>query len=241
MKYLLLLIVLIYPVISIGQTAAESLLAASIEYHDPEDQWEDLRAIMGFSDTRPGKSDRSASFFINNPDGVHCIVRDQDDVQVTRHIVDGEISYDINGSAAVSDEDIETHNLTSERSIMLRNYYLYLWGMPMKLKDSGTIIDPNIYAKDFNNKKTNAIRVTYEAEVGSDIWYFYFQPDTNELVGYQFYHDEEKGDGEYIILEGSMKLNSLKIPKNRTWYTNKDSTLLGTDRLVHFINAHNHH
>jgi hypothetical protein len=241
MKYLPLLISILYPLITYGQTAADSLLAASIKYHDPNDEWTELRAIMGFSDTRPGKPDRSASFFINNPDGIYCIVRDEDDVQVTRHVVNGKVSYELNGTETISEEDIKTYNLTSERSLMLRNYYLYLWGMPMKLKDPGTIIDHEIYLKNFNNEKTNAIRVTYEAEVGSDIWYFYFNPDSNELVGYQFYHDEKMGDGEYIILEDSMKLNGLSIPKNRSWYTNKDSTLLGTDRLVHFTNAHNHH
>ena len=102
----------------------------------------------------------------------------------------------------------------------------------MKLTDPGTRIDPTIYDKEFNGKPARAAKVTYDAEVGSDIWYFYFKPETNEMIGYQFFHDEDKGDGEYILLSEIMELNGMKIPKNRAWYTNPDSTLLGTDHLL---------
>ena len=52
------------------------------------------------------------------------------------------------------------------------------------------------------------------------------------MIGYQFFHNEEKGDGEYIILSGIEEVNGMKIPMNRAWYTNPDSTLLGIDRLI---------
>ena len=77
-----------------------------------------------------------------------------------------------------------------------------------------------------------ALKVTYDAAVGEDIWYFYFNPETYAMVGYRFYHDEAANDGEYIVLEGMEIQNGLRIPKNRTWYTNADHTLLGTDYLV---------
>ena len=48
---------------------------------------------------------------------------------------------------------------------------------------------------------------------------------------YQFYHDETKNDGEYILLTEEEIINGIKMPKNRAWYTNKDNMLLGTDIL----------
>ncbi len=102
----------------------------------------------------------------------------------------------------------------------------------MKLNDPGTRIEEKIHKKEFNGKPTKAVRVTYDAAVGSDIWYFYFDPETSEMVGYQFFHNEAKGDGEYILLSEIMEINDMKIPKNRAWYTNPDSTLLGTDHLI---------
>ena len=138
-------------------------------------------------------------------------------------------------------EEIEKYRLTKGRGLSMRNYYLYLWGLPMKLKDKGTVIDPNVYNQSFNGQTVKAVKVTYDEEVGSDTWYFYFSPSTNELTGYRFYHDEAKNDGEYITLSGLQEVNGMKIPKSRSWYTNNDSTLLGTDHLVHAYQQHSHH
>ena len=49
---------------------------------------------------------------------------------------------------------------------------------------------------------------------------------------YQFYHDESKNDGEYILLSEEMLVKDIKMPKVRAWYYNKDNTYLGTDDLV---------
>ena len=48
---------------------------------------------------------------------------------------------------------------------------------------------------------------------------------------YQFFHEETKNDGEYILLSEIKIIEGIKIPKNRAWYTNKEHTLLGTDIL----------
>ena len=160
--------------------------------------------------------------------------------KVTRHIVGDSCTYDINGSTAISASEIDKFKLNDERSLTLRNYYLYLWGLPMKLLDSGTNIDPVIQTKVFNGQDSKAVRVTYDAAVGSDVWYFYFHPVSNQMVGYQFYHDEAQDDGEYITLSGIEEISGLKLPKSRTWYSNSDSTMLGTDRLIHAFTMHRH-
>ena len=48
---------------------------------------------------------------------------------------------------------------------------------------------------------------------------------------YQFFHDESKNDGEYILLTDEEIINNIKMPKIRAWYTNKDNEYLGTDIL----------
>ena len=227
-----ILLAVIIPALAIAQETGEELVAASIKFHDPENNWSKTKAIFNFSDTRPDKEARPATLYLNNTNGTLCIMRLQDGAEVTRHTENDICSYDVNGNFQPSAEEIEKYSLNEKRSLMLRNYYLYLWGLPMKLTDPGTRIDAKIYHKEFNGKPTRAAKVTYDAEVGSDIWYFYFAPETNEMIGYQFFHDEDKGDGEYILLSDVMELNGMKIPKNRAWYTNPDSTLLGTDHLL---------
>ena len=227
-----ILFILLIPVLAFGQQTGEDLVAASIKFHDPENNWSKTKAIFNFSDTRPGKEARPATLYLNNTNGTLCIMRLQDGAEVTRHTENDICSYDVNGNFQPSAEEIEKYSLDEKRSLMLRNYYLYLWGLPMKLTDPGTRIDPTIYYKEFNGKPARAAKVTYDAEVGSDIWYFYFNSETNEMIGYQFFHDEDKGDGEYILLSDILELNGMKIPKSRAWYTNPDSTLLGTDHLL---------
>ena len=86
----------------------------------------------------------------------------------------------------------------------------------MKLLDPGTIIDNNVTEKKFAGNPAKVVKVTYDDEVGSDTCYFYFNPSSFALMGYQFFHDEDKGDGEYIVLAGLEEVNNIKIPKSRT-------------------------
>jgi hypothetical protein len=75
------------------------------------------------------------------------------------------------------------------------------------------------------------LKVSYDPETGSDTWYFYFNPETYALAAYQFYHDPAKNDGEYILLEGEAEVGGMRLPKRRSWYTNKERRFLGTDIL----------
>jgi hypothetical protein len=165
-----ILLAVIIPALAIAQETGEELVAASIKFHDPENNWSKTKAIFNFSDTRPYKEARPATLYLNNTNGTLCIMGLQDGAEVTRHTENDICSYDVNGNFQPSAEEIKKYSLNEKRSLMLRNYYLYLWGLPMKLTDPGTRIDTKIYHKEFNGKPTRAAKVTYDAEVGSDIW-----------------------------------------------------------------------
>ena len=113
----------------------------------------------------------------------------------------------------------------------MKNYYTYLYGLPMKLKDPGTQLDPKAFKKIFQGKEYWVLKVSYAPAVGKDVWYFYLDPMTYQLRHYQFYHDEQKGDGEYILLSGEIEIGGIKMPKDRAWYMNLDQKYLGTDFL----------
>jgi hypothetical protein len=239
-RIIISLLLLLLPLTLAAQSTGAELIDASIKYHDPENSWPTAALILGFNDTRPGKANRQAGFSFNNSTGVACVTREMDGHKITWHVVNDDCRFEIDGRFEPTEEEIKQYNLTKERALMMRNYYLYLWGLPMKLKDPGTLIDPEIQEKSFNGQLTKAVKITYEEDIGSDIWYFYFAPDSNELIGYQFYHDEEKGDGEYITLSGMEEVDGMRIPKSRSWYINADSTLLGTDHLIFSHSNHRH-
>jgi hypothetical protein len=67
--------------------------------------------------------------------------------------------------------------------------------------------------------------------VGTDNWYCYFDPSSYAIEAYQFFHDESKNDGEYIVLSGEEIINNVKMPKVRAWHYNKNDKYLGTDIL----------
>jgi hypothetical protein len=114
---------------------------------------------------------------------------------------------------------------------MYKNYYTYLYGLTMKLKDEGTIIDQKVVKKIFKGKEYLVLKATYSQEVGKDTWYFYFDPKTYAMQAYQFFK-VAKDSGEYILLSGLETINEIKMPKDRAWYYNKDNGYLGTDILI---------
>lgn len=143
----------------------------------------------------------------------------------------GDCLLTLNGNADISDADKAAHNISCERTKMMKDYYTYLYGLPMKLKDPGTIIESRVETKTFKNKEYLRLKVTYTEEVGTDTWYFYFDPTTYAMEIYQFFHNESKNDGEYILLTGQEIISGIKMPKTRAWYYNKNDQYLGTDVL----------
>ena len=74
------------------------------------------------------------------------------------------------------------------------------------------------------------LRVTYAPEVGQDVWYFYFDPESFALVGCRFFHDEAANDGEYIVFDGEVEgPHGLRLPRLRRWHMNRDGEYIAVD------------
>ena len=212
--------------------SAEELLNRSIAFHDPSGQWDMTDIEMVLSMESPSRPSRASKVNISNQRGTFKLS------YVNRgHLISYEV--DANDSAAVyadfelatNRKDIDSLDLSTQRAKRWRDYYTYLYGMPMKLKDEGTQLNEDSWSDTFNGEEVLAMRVTYAAEVGQDVWYFYFNPDTYALVGYRFYHDESLNDGEYVVLDGIEIQGGLRIPQHRYWYMNEDARFLGADMM----------
>ncbi|MEO0338234.1 MAG: DUF6503 family protein [Bacteroidota bacterium] len=231
MRYLIIFCLLLSPFFVSAQLSASELIDLSIQYHDPSGNWGKKKLNWTFHEERPDGSMRVSEMEWTPKNDRFVLLQQLGENQLHREVNAEDCISKLNGNTSISEEDAKKYRLNCERNAMYRNYYTYLWGMPMKLKDPGTIIDPTVKAKDFFGQDLLEIQVTYDPEVGGDIWYFYFDPTTYALSGYRFYHDESANDGEYILFEGEVEKKGMKIPANRTWYTHKDQRLLGTDRL----------
>ena len=234
--YVLLSVLFFSPIIIFAQDlTGKALLDKAIQYHDPNDKWNSFNSILYVTMETPNNTNRDSEIHINLPDEYFYVKAIKDTIITEYTINKGECSIVLNGNSNPSEALLKKYNLSCERASMYKNYYTYLYGLPMKLKDPGTIVDQKVVRKNFKGKEYLVLKVTYDENVGSDVWYFYFNPKTYAMEIYQFFKGDPAGigkdTGEYILLTEEIKNNGIIFPKNRAWYYNKDNKYLGTDIL----------
>lgn len=211
--------------------SAKEVLEKAISFHDPDGNWANLKTSFKVVMETPERPKRTSVISVDFPKQEFVLDVTQDGDHYSYILKNGSCEIIFNESKEFTKKEAEKYRLTCERGTMMKDYYTYLYGLPMKLNDPGTHLDPVVQQKTFKNKQYVVLKATYDAEVGKDTWYFYFDPSTYAMEVYQFFHDETKNDGEYILLEGLAEVNGIKMPKTRAWYMNKDDKYLGTDTL----------
>ena len=209
MKHLLKALIIL-PSVVFSQSP-EDILGKAIQYHDPNEKWNTLETTLHFTETRPDGSERKALIYLNNLNGSMKINRNDEEA----YEVKGDESFVIKGE------------YDEARGLRLRNYYLYLWGLPIKILDEGTPKIEEVEDESIDGEATKVLRVAYE----KDTWYFNFDKQTGRMLQYRFYKDEAAGKGELITLEDEIMVNGIKIPQKRSWYTLPEMKYLGTDIL----------
>lgn len=217
------------------QLTGNELLDKAITYHDPNGNWSEFSGNLNVIMQTPNGSDRDSNITINLPAEYFQVIAKRDTLTTTYTLDKGVCGIQLNGNTDLSEETLKKHNLSSDRAKLYNDYYTFLYGLPMKLKDSGTNISETTNTKMFKGKEYLVLKVTYDATVGSDVWYFYFNPKTYAMEVYQFFKGDPNGKGkdtgEYILLSEEAVINDIKLPKIRAWYYNKDDKYLGTDFL----------
>ena len=233
MKKSILLLLITFPSYLIAQsfTAAE-LLDKTIRYHDPKSNWDTFDSTLKFGQDTPDKTNSFRWAHINNATGSFTFWQEKEEGQIKYFIQGDSCRQTVAGKTDFSEEIAKKYKLTCKRSQLWRDYYTYLYGLPMKLKDPGTLLSETVLDTSFMDTPCWAISVTYDEAVGKDKWYFYLDKSTFALIGYRFFHDENKNDGEYIVLKDEVVIQGVRIPKVRSWYYNLDGKFLGVDDLI---------
>ncbi len=218
------------------ELTSEQVLNNAIAYHDPNNMWNSFNSTFHVTMETPDAPNRESDIMIDNTVGGFYLKAVRDTTMVEYKVRGGNCNIAFNGSTTFTEEEAKANNLNCDRANMYKNYYSYLYGLPMKLKDPGTHISKTVEHKIFKDKEYLVLKVTYDENVGSDIWYIYFNPETYAMEVYQFFKTDENGNqnnesGEYILLSEEMVVNDIKMPKVRAWYYNKDDKYLGTDIL----------
>ena len=232
-KYLFLLFLITITATGISQElSGPELLDKAINYHDPQDQWKNFQGSFKVVMESPNRPLRTSEITMDLERSYFRLDVESDGIKTSYQLERDECSLFFNGSKDFTSKEAEANRLNCERATLMKDYYTYLYGLPMKLKDPGTQLDPIVRRKKFKGKEYLVLKVTYDKDVGEDTWYFYFDPDTYAMEVYQFFHDEAQNDGEYILLSGEETIEGIKMPKIRAWYYNKDDKFLATDTLI---------
>lgn len=213
--------------------SGEAVVERSINYHDPTGAWATGRHSLTLYEDRPTASTyRITRLTFDHPAGSFTLDQQRDRDHIYRFSSADSCVVRINGADKPFVEAMDINLLRCQDNERIRNYYTYLWGLPMKLQDDGTRIHPRVYLRDFYGQQLLEVGVSYSPETGSDVWYFYFDPTTYALRGYRFYHDEARNDGEYVLLRDEVELGPLRLPARREWYSNAEREYLGVDEVL---------
>jgi len=215
--------------------AVNELLEKTLNYHDPNGNWKSFSDEITVVMTTPNSPKRTSIISIDLPQEYFSVTATKDTVTTTYTLDKGKCQMKYHGKVLDSAEAKEK-KMTCDRATLYKNYYSYLYGLPMKLTDSGTNLSNKVEKRLFKGKDYLVLRVTYDETVGSDVWYFYFNPKTYAMEIYQFFKTDDTGKekpdtGEYILLSEEALVNGIRMPKIRAWYYNKDDKYLGTDTL----------
>jgi hypothetical protein len=212
--------------------SAEQLLAETIRFHDPGSAWGRAAFSIALEESRPDGLSRQTRLTFDPPHDVFRLQTERDGHQIDLIVRGDVVEATLDGSTEFSEEDAHKYRLSPDRARWIRNYYLYLYGLPMKFRDNGAHLDPNIVREPFEGRDAWKLRITYDPETGEDIWYVWIDPNDYRMLGYGFHHDEAKQDGEIVTLEGLVETAGLRLPRARRWNVTADGRHLGTDTIV---------
>lgn len=229
MRITFLLFLLCLGTINAQEITGNALLEKAIAYHDPGNEWKNFNDSLRIKLVMADGSERQSYIGINLPEEKFYLKISRDTVDTVYELNKEKCRTSVTDSTNASRTPCETARL-------YKNYYTYLYGLPMKLKDPGTIVNNKVEKKIFKGKEYLVLKATYDEDVGSDVWFFYFDPKTYAMEIYQFFKGDPKGDGkdtgEYILLSELKVISGIKMPGVRAWYYNKDDKFLGTDILI---------
>lgn len=231
-KLLLFSCVFIFSYCNSSKNPGQQLLEKTVAYHDPQNKWSKLKAHLYLSSIDTAGKENLFELEMDNSDGYFCYITHEDGKEIVKGMADGKEFYLINGKQEINDADRKKYELTSEGVKWVHSFYGYLYGLPMKLRDKGTIVSDTVSTGAFNGKMYQTLKVTYEPGMGKEVWSFFLDRETAAMEGYKFMFAPGSDEGEYILLNETLTVEDIKIPKVRKWHLVKGDKYLGTDNLL---------
>ena len=212
-----------------NRTEAQLLLDKCLNYHDPENKWNTFaadiqvktviyRAQKDSKDTL--RDERNSSISLDNGNRYFTMERTTDGFALNRKVIADSICESTWDKPKLSAEDSIMKNLTCAEAADYRNYYRYMIGIPLVLRDKGAIVKDTIFTEKVYGKDYQVITVNYQPIAKEPTWYFYIDPSTYQMVRAKFVKPTEPGkqaSGEIIDLLKPVDFKGMKVFSQLYW------------------------
>jgi hypothetical protein len=213
----------------VNDLKGSDLLEKSIQFHDPKGNWDKLHQKFYFHAKEPQDTAIYEQMFLDNRFSFFGHSSKADGKLIEKGIIDTFYFSRIDGDTAMTPELRKKYRLSKRAITAARNSYVFLYGLPMKLKDKGVKVYDEVKMDTINKKTYYVVKADFEKGVGNDTWYLYLNPTNYAMEAYRFYHNRKPNDGEYIICQDMITVQEVKIPRIRTWYSNATGEYIATD------------
>ncbi len=122
----------------------QQLLQRSIAYHDPQHNWAKLKTHLYLSSADTAGKENFFELEIDNAIDYFCHITNKDGKQIVKGLSKGKAFFLVDGKKEFSDEERKKYRLTEEGAKGTRNFYGYLYGLPMKLSDTGASVSDTV-------------------------------------------------------------------------------------------------
>ncbi|WP_422080941.1 DUF6503 family protein [Ulvibacterium sp.] len=207
----------------------ELLVKKSVQYHDPNDEWQTFKGqFIIKSEKEP------VELTLDNALGIAhwSEVLKNGDTLTGGFVHKDTCIVRRNGKDIPPKGELENFFLDCKSIIERTNYWIYMYGLPMKLDDNQVNFVGNPQLTTFQEEKLWVLKVNYNLTQSEEYWKFYFDPRTFALRIAQFFHPALHPDSEYIIYHEIEKINGIVIPTKHSWYLFNKKEFIGSEKLI---------
>tara|TARA_B110000977_G_scaffold28225_1_gene36061 strand:+ start:3066 stop:3548 length:483 start_codon:yes stop_codon:yes gene_type:complete len=152
-KKILLTPIIFFHIVCFSQNlTGEELINKSIEYHDPNDNWAGFAGDLNITMETPSRAPRVSSISLNLQKQYFKNEYGKDGNTITQEVNKEACLVLLNKKKEFTAAEEKTYRLSCDQAKRTRDYYTYLYGLPMKLKDPGTLINPKVEKRSFKGK-----------------------------------------------------------------------------------------
>ena len=211
--------------------SGQEVIDKSIEFHDPNKLWSKTILNLHIQEPRVYNPERFTKLYLDNSkNGKFELSRNRGKYLVTYTIDNNESFILVDGKKDIDSSLVREYNLIPSENIEYKEFYQFMYGLPMSLKNMVKDINTTDIST-FSGNKCYRVKVQLNKEVISKSWYLYISMENFELLGLELINIGDPEKNEQLIFDDTLENNGIKIPRIRHWYEGND-TYLGSDIIL---------